>query len=313
MIRREYWYDIHTRGLETLGVWGTYAATFKVGECSLTSHAIDVLSLFDLISQRETAKGAADGVRSSRNLAANEIRQICVRVCKAVSGTLPRGHVYHARVSEACRVKSRSGDGVQAKARKLVVLWTDVNAYRAGLSPALPPLEVGGYTVTGFQSSLGNHAQFLAEVETKQSVYMRKKNTLQTAASKVDGNNKRWYKAWQGEFAAGSPERAALSQIDTGPSQTLPGQGVFLVVQSLPDLTVKLNFDAPRATSFTLLHKGPGAAAFAVLADGLTLKSFEHATGELGEHQYKLVPHNASGNGAESVVLTVQVAQQAAA
>ena len=31
------------------------------------------------------------------------------------------------------------------------------------------------------------------------------------------------------------------------------------------------------------------------------------------KHQYKLVPHNSAGDGAESVVLTVQVAQQAAA
>ena len=313
MIKKEYWFDVHTRGLETVGVWGTYAATFKVGEYDLVSHSADVHSLYGLITLRESAKSGVDNARSTRNTAAAEMRDICTRACKVIGGSLPRGHALHGKVSEVCGVKSRSQDGVQKKARKLVALWTDVNAYRAGLSPAQPPLEVGGYTVSGFQSSLGNHAQFLQEVETKNSAFGKKKSQLLTAVTRVDVNNKRWYKAWQGEFVAGSPERAALSQIDTGPSQTLPGQGVFLVVQSLPDLTVKLNFDAPRATSFTLLHKGPGAAAFAVLADGLTLKSFEHATGELGEHQYKLVPHNASGNGAESVVLKVQGAQQQAA
>ena len=78
-------------------------------------------------------------------------------------------------------------------------------------------------------------------------------------------------------------------------------------------IIVRLSFGAARARTFTLLHKGPTSPAFSVLADGLALKSFEHATGEVGEHQYKVVPLNSAGHGAESVVLKVQVAQQAAA
>ena len=313
MIKKEYWFDVHTRGLETIGVWGTYATAFTVGECSLTSHLADVHSLYEYITQREAARMAVGSVRNARNTTATEMRDICTRACKAISGSLPKGHPLHAKVSEVCGVKGRSQDGVQKKARKLVALWTEVNSYRASLSPVLTPLEVGGYTASGFQSSLGNHAQFLQDVETKDSAYGKKKSQLRTLTNRVDANNKRWFKAWQGEFPANSPERAALSQIDTGSSQPQPGKGVFLVVQTLPDLTVKLAFDGPRATSFTLLHKGPGENAFSVLADGLTLKSFTHATGEAGEHQYKLVPHNSAGDGAESVVLTVQVAQQAAA
>ena len=75
----------------------------------------------------------------------------------------------------------------------------------------------------------------------------------------------------------------------------------------------KISLTCNTTTSFTLLHKGPASAVFSVLADGLTMKSFEHATVEAGEHQYKLVPHNSAGDGPESVVLKVQVAQQAAA
>ena len=43
---------------------------------------------------------------------------------------------------------------------------------------------------------------------------------------------------------------------------------MFLEVETLDNQVVRLEFDAARATEFTLWHKGPGAADFAVLAEG---------------------------------------------
>jgi len=74
----------------------------------------------------------------------------------------------------------------------------------------------------------------------------------------VDVNNKRWFAAWEGEFPAGSPERAALSQIDTG-TPTPPPEALEIntaVVQP-PDQVV-LTYVAgggDHATSFKLKWK----------------------------------------------------------
>jgi hypothetical protein len=104
-----------------------------------------------------------------------------------------------------------------------------------------------------------------------------------------------------------------LNLIDTGPSQTIPGQGVFLGSEVLGNSSVKLSFDGARGTTFKLLYKGPGDAVFRVLAEGLTGKTFVHEGVAEGGHTYKVIPSNSAGTGAESVPYVVTVAQQAAA
>jgi hypothetical protein len=50
-----------------------------------------------------------------------------------------------------------------------------------------------------------------------------------------------------------------------------------------------------------------------VLADGLTVRTFEHTSVAVGAHHYKVVPHNSAGDGTESVVLEIAIAQENAA
>jgi len=70
MIKKEYWFDVHMRGLETVAVWGTYAATFKVGEYDVVSHSLDVHSLYEYITQRETAESVVLLVQLAQQAAA---------------------------------------------------------------------------------------------------------------------------------------------------------------------------------------------------------------------------------------------------
>jgi hypothetical protein len=156
------------------------------------------------------------------------------------------------------------------------------------------------------------HTQALQEVENKVSALSRKKSQLRATTTKVADNNKRWYSAWRGQFAEGSAERDALSQISTGTSATALGQGVFLSLEELAN-QVELAFDAPRATQFKLWHKGPGDADFTVLAEGLTAGFFSHTSQPAGGHAYKVVGSNTAGVGAESLPAVVTVAQELAA
>lgn len=296
-----------------MAVWTVFGPTFTVGEFNLASHAADVNSFNAHVLDLVNAEDALGLARSSRNDTFKWLRSVCSRSLQLMSGSLPKGHALLGEIKKVYAIPGASMEAGNRRCLDLVSVWGQVNAFRATLNPPLAPIKVDDTVVSGFQSTLGNFALLITDTATKSGKLSEKRTALRYAATRVDENNKRWYKAWTGQFPKGTAGRNALSQIDTGPSQPKPGQGVFLGVQVLPNLTVKLSLDGARATSFTLLHKGPTSPAFSVLVDGLVLKSYEHVTSEAGAHQYKLVPHNSAGNGPESVVLTVPVAQQAAA
>ena len=312
-MKNKFYYSIHSRGVDTVAVWTVFGLTFTVGEFNLASHAAEVNSFNARVLDVVQAEDALGLVRTSRDDTSVWLRSVCSRALQLISGTLPKGHALGGEVAKVYGIRGASQEAINRRCLDLVGVWAQVNAFRAAQTPPQPPIKVDETVVSGFQSFLGNFALLITEVSTKRGMLSEKNTNLRHAATRVDQNNKRWYKAWQGQFPKGSAARGALNLIDTGPSQRKPGQGVFLGVQVLPNLTVKLFLDGARATSFTLLHKGPSSPAFSVLVDGLTLKMYEHVTSEAGEHQYKLVPHNSAGNGPESVVLTVLVAQQAVA
>ncbi len=310
---KEYWYEIHNRGLETIAVWQTFSSAFVVGELSLTTHTADVALLNDHIRECNTAQDETDLQRSDRDEIVAGLRDICVRATRLISGTLPPGDSMRKELRGVTSVRGQSQQALFSKCSRLVSVWTLVNTHRANMVESLPPLLVGAVDVTQFQASLTSHGASLQSVENKLAAFSRKKSQLRATATKVDRNNKRWYAAWQGQFATGSPERDALSQVSTGTSATAPGQGVFLDVETLDNQLVRLTFDAARATQFQLLHKGPGDAVFAVLADGLTENSFLYTAQPAGGHAYKVIGSNSVGTGAESLPVVVTVEQQLAA
>ena len=310
---KKYWYNIHSRGLESAAVWQTYSPAFIFGEVTLGSHGSDVNLLSVHLQECNDAEDALDMARLARDGGAATIRDLCTRACLAVQGNLPVGDAMRDEVADVRRVKGQSQAATIDKGRKLMSLWQMVNAHRAGMAPAQQPLLVGTTDVTWFQSSLANHAQVLQDVENKVAAFNKKKTQLRTTATRVDKNNKRWLDSWKGQFPKNSPERAALTQISTSPHQTIPGQAAVLEVTQLPDLVVRLSFDAARATQFTILHKGPEQDTYSVIADDWTAKTFEHTADDTGDHAYKVIGRNSAGVGKESAPFVVPVAQQAAA
>jgi hypothetical protein len=235
------------------------------------------------------------------------------RALALIVGSLPPGHALIKDARRIYRLRGQSVERINRRCLDLVAVWQQANTFRAAQNPVQPPLKVDDVDVTTFKSTLGNLAQLITDVSEKQGAVSDKKSKLREVAKRVDRNNKRWYKAWSGQFARGTAGRDALNLIDTGPSQTLPGQAVFLGSEQLPDGSLKLSFDAARATQFKLLHKGPGDANFSVLAEGLTEKTFVQQSVPVGGHTYKVLGSNSAGAGAESLPFLVTVAQQAAA
>ena len=106
------------------------------------------------------------------------------------------------------------------------------------------PFRGDNVTVTAFQSNYANHGQLLSFVDERDSAHTGLNSQLRKTAKRVGKNSKRWFKAWQSSFAKGTPERDALSRIITEKSTPLPGRGVFLKFEMLPNRTVRLFFGA---------------------------------------------------------------------
>ena len=312
-MNNRYWYDIHGRGVDTVAVWTTFAPTFNVGELSLAAHSADVNLFNSLVLEWSQSQDGKNLARSDRNTSAEALYGICLRALRLISGTLKPTDNLIKEVSAVTGVKGESQGAINEKCLRLASLWLAVNAHRAAQTPAQPPLTVDTTDVISFQTMVANHSASNQLVATRRTALSQKTSMLREVTTRVDTNNKRWYKAWQGQFAAGTAQREALSLIKTGSSQSAPGQAVFLAHEALPNQGVRLSFDASRGTQFVISHQGPGEAAFTVLASGLTVKSFDHLNQAQGIHTYKVVGANSAGTGAESVALSVSVAQAIAA
>jgi hypothetical protein len=99
------------------------------------------------------------------------------------------------------------------------------------------------------------------------------------------------------------------SFLEDHPAGPLPGQPTIDAAVAIPGAGYHLDFSlAEGADSFEVWGKAPGAADFALIADGITDAVYE-ATGQaLGDWQFQVYARNANGRGPASEVATVTVA-----
>lgn len=69
-----------------------------------------------------------------------------------------------------------------------------------------------------------------------------------------------------------------------------------------------LVYDADGATDWDVLHKGPGDAAFSVVADDVIVKVYDATGLAAGNHEYKVIGRISQGDGPENAVATIVVA-----
>lgn len=218
----EFWEVAHQRGQQSIAVWGTFDPAFQVGAVTLASQTTDVALLVTQATERGTQQDVVDDAMLQRDDNFNTLHDIVVRVPQLIEASLEDDDLLHGDLDDVFAISPESQAGVQERARRVVSLWNRVNTVRAAMTPALPALTLGTNTVAGLQTRLTNHPALLQTVENERSELNQKKSALNATARRVDRNNKRWYAAWSKNFAVGSPENDALSQIDTGPTTPAP-------------------------------------------------------------------------------------------
>jgi hypothetical protein len=192
------------------------------------------------------------------------MEDLCIRFPRKLEGDLTPNDPLHKEISDLRDINPDTPDNVAARTRRTISLWNRINTPRLAAVPPQDPYKVGGIEVAALQAALNNQNTLMQNVENERGLFKKKAEALRLLAVKVDENNKRWYAAWEGEFPAGSPERNALSQIDTG-SQTPAPEALEIntAVVEAPDKVVftYVAGGGDHATSFKLKWKIEGVDA----------------------------------------------------
>lgn len=209
------WQQILQRAQQSLAVWQTHSPGFAVRGLTLASHTADVAALSPAGQAAEDAQEVADDARAARDAVQAAVAEINTRLPRKLDGDLMPDDPFHADLEDIRRVDSDSGKGIQQRGQKVIAVWKKLNARNAAASPVIAPLAVGGVTLATFTAQVESLPGQQQTVEDKEALLRDARGDLRKLAAKVDAANKRWYAAWQGEFAAGTPEGDALGQIDT--------------------------------------------------------------------------------------------------
>jgi hypothetical protein len=115
------------------------------------------------------------------------------------------------------------------------------------------------------------------------------------------------------QFAPGTPAREWIETIPLEPSTEAPAKAEISEASSPAAGVVHLEFQATRATSFSIKSRVVGTVEFVTVAEDVTAESWDAVGVPAGQRQYIVVGVNSRGSGPASDVVTVTVAAAAAA
>lgn len=254
----ESWEYGYHRGQQTNGVCLTFAPGFVWGEVTLASHTADVSALQTKANERDVQQDVVDVARLLRDANLRFMEDLCIRFPRKLEGDLTVADPLHKEIADLRAIDPDSPDNTAARTRRTISLWKRINTARAAQVPPVAAFQVGASVVGDLETALNNQNTLLQNVENERGKLTQKREALRLLAVKVDENNKRWYAAWEGEFAVGSPERNALSQIDTGSQTPQPDAlEINTAVVNPPDQVVftYVAGGGDHATSFKLKWK----------------------------------------------------------
>ncbi|MCE9610053.1 MAG: hypothetical protein K8R23_07570 [Chthoniobacter sp.] len=208
------WQLVHQRGQQTVAVWQHYADTFTVGTLTLNNFNSAVAALPTMSQAVATQQDALDDARAARDATAATIRDLAVRMPRKMDGDLVATDALQDDLRDVRVIEMNGLESIMMRGQRVLSLWKKYNLRL--VAAAQPALLVGGTAAAALETALGQLPVLTQQVEDARSVLGDARNALRAQSALVDADSKRWYAAWQGEFAPGSAEIAALSQIDTG-------------------------------------------------------------------------------------------------
>lgn len=216
------WQTILQRQQQTNAVWTLHSPTFTVGGLTPAAHAADGALLEPRAQAVVTQEDAVDSARNARDASVALITDLSIRAPRKMDGELALRDPFHADLKQIRSIEITGLTTAVTRGQRTLSLWQKLNARNAAAVPVVPPLLVGGKSAADLAAALEGLPELTQAVENQASLLNDRRSDLQEIKERVYSNNIRWYAAWQGEFEVGSPERNALSQIDTGAATPPP-------------------------------------------------------------------------------------------
>ncbi len=271
----EYWEITHTRGIATQAVW-TDQPDFALNKLSKTQHSALVDAMPSLAQERANKESDLTGIIAGRHDTFELVTSLDVRVPGVLGGTLDDEDDLQEQFDHIYAIDpGASQESALRRARLVLPLWQKVDAARAALTPAEPPIKLK-VVVNGASVSWGaadfehliDQAENVQKAEAAaQHEVTAAKAALRAADHKLDRANKRWYKAWMKAFPPGTPEGdAAKAQIPTELNTVADPEALeitLLTPQANHTILVAFNPDGgAHATTRELLYRLAGEPEF---------------------------------------------------
>jgi hypothetical protein len=247
--------------------------------------------------------------RGATQSALTKLHEACVSVYQCMKSVF-RKEPSSLHAIDGLPTQDQSLDETQKRAQAISDLWAKLPNPPAWSGP----FKVGTMDLAAFDGlALALEAAERLEKEAEQAFELRE-GLLHTQHQTLADFAAAALAQGRGQFAEGTPEREMINRVPTAPATLEPGQAVVSLAQSPSAGAVRLEFNAPHATTFQVWRKGPGDDQFAQVADDVVQPGVYTAGGlPAGAHQFRIVPVNSRGEGPASEVVEVAVAAEAVA
>ncbi len=133
---------IHTRGQQTIGVWGTFASGLTVGALTLAQHTMDVAAIFTIAGERDTAQDDLDDARTAVKNNFEQLADVVIRFSRAVEGQIEPTSDLHGELADCRAIEPNAPENAVARGRRVIKVVARVNAERAAATPPLLALTI---------------------------------------------------------------------------------------------------------------------------------------------------------------------------
>ena len=266
--------------------WGTEVTT------------VDQLRIAEIMKRAEWRAAAAtwDLSLSQIQRITRDVKREGLYKFRAVPDALPR--------FKSIRTNAEGRDPIYTQGEAAHQVWA--KADEAWVYDTEVPISAFGLLLAG---SLAQRTVCVGAFED----WRKAASKLMVTAKTCDKDCVAWYGAATRKFKAGTEQGDTIrSTVPTTYNPPPPvGQAVFSNI-IVSGGVIHFDCAALHATRFTYLHQPPGSPVFIVLFADSPLSSVTLQNQPVGLHRFKAIPRNSGGEGQESEVIEITVAQQQA-
>lgn len=303
-------FDFHVNQLEYVKV-----AMVKITDPFFRPDAKTVALVTIILGDAETAQGAILAKFTDLNLARGDMETTHAtahQACVAGYACMKSCYRRDSKVLPAIRRVVKQDQTVRetiSRMRQLAQVWTKL--------PSVPgttdPFVIGNLTYLGFVDLRESLKTKVTAYNTANADFQSQLDEFHEFDEEIASFVTAALVQGRATYAPGTPQRGYIDAIPTEPATQPPVQALITLADSPDAGEVHLAFEAEHATSFQVWHKGPGDAAFVLVAETLLPGVYDTAGLVAGAHQYQIVGVNSRGEGPASLPSTVEVEAEAVA